>query len=136
MFREFRAFISRGNVLGLAVGVVMGLAFGAVVASFVKDILMPPIGLALGQVDFSNLFVSLDGQRYASLAEAQRVGAPTLNYGQFINSIINFLLVAFGIYLIVKLVNKSLLTPTRPCPHCQSLISSAATRCPQCTSEL
>jgi large conductance mechanosensitive channel len=138
MCKEFKQFIVRGNVLGLAVAVVLGVAFGAAVMSFVKDILMPPIGLLLGHIDFSNLFINLSGQQYASLAEAQKAGAATINYGAFINTLINFVLVAFAVFLVVRMVNKDLLTPapTKTCPYCQSAISSAATRCPQCTSEI
>jgi large conductance mechanosensitive channel len=136
MFGEFRQFVMRGNVLGLAVAVVLGVAFGAVIASFVNDVLMPPIGLLLGHIDFSNLFVNLSGQGYATLEEARKAGAPVIAYGAFINAVINFVLVAFGVFLVVRMVNKSLLTPTKTCPYCQSAISSAATRCPQCTSEV
>lgn len=136
MFKEFKSFVAKGNVLGLAVAVVLGVAFGAVIASFVKDIIMPPVGMLLGHVDFSNMFVSLSGQQYASLAEAQKAGASTLNYGLFINSVINFLLVSLALFLMIKLINKNMLAPTRTCPYCQSAISDAATRCPYCTSEL
>jgi len=136
MFGEFRQFLQRGNVLALAVAVVLGVAFGAVVASFVNDILMPPIGLALGRVDFSNLYVNLSGQHYESLAAARKAGAPVIAYGVFINAVINFVLIAFGVFLVVRVVNRSMLAPTKSCPYCQSAISAAATRCPQCTSEV
>ncbi len=136
MLSEFRQFLQRGNVFALAVAVVIGVAFGAVVASFVNDVLMPPIGLALGHVDFSNLYVNLSGQHYESLAAAQKAGAPVIAYGVFINTLINFVLIAFAVFLIVKAVNRSLLAPTKTCPYCQSAISNAATRCPQCTAEL
>lgn len=138
MFGEFRQFVMRGNVLGLAVAVVLGVAFGAVITSFVNDVLMPPIGLLLGRVDFSNLYVNLSGQHFATLAEARKAGAPVLAYGAFINAVINFVLVAFGVFLVVRLVNRDLLAPppTKTCPYCQSTIPSAATRCPQCTSEI
>jgi large conductance mechanosensitive channel len=136
MLGEYKRFLKQGNVLALAVAVVIGIAFGAVVASFVKDILMPPIGLALGHVDFSNLFVNLSGKHYASLAEAQRAGAPTLNYGQFINTVLNFLIISFAVYLIVRLLNRGMLAPTRTCDYCKSAIAVEATRCPHCTSEL
>lgn len=136
MFKEFGAFIKRGNVIDLAVAVVIGVAFGAVVLSFVNDILMPPIGLLLGQVDFSNLFVNLSGQHYASLAEAQKAGAPTINYGSFINTLINFVIISFAVFLIVRMVNKGRPAATKACPFCMSIISAQATRCPQCTSEV
>ncbi len=136
MLSEFKAFLSRGSVLGLAVAVVIGAAFGAVITSFVNDILMPPIGLVLGKVDFSNLFVTLDGKHYTSLAAAQAAGAPTLNYGLFINVVINFVLVALALFVMIKIINKNMLAPARACPYCQSAISDLATRCPQCTSEL
>ena len=136
MFKDFKEFIRRGNVLDLAVAVVLGVAFGAVVLSFVKDILMPPIGLILGQVDFSNLFVNLSSQHYGSLSEAQKAGAPTINYGIFINTLINFLIIAFAVFLIVRLVNKGQPAATKACPFCTSTVSAQATRCPHCTSEL
>ena len=143
MLKEFREFALRGNVLDLAVGVIIGAAFGKIVSSFVTDILMPPLGLLLGGVDFSNLFVSLSGTPYASLAEAQAAGAPTINYGLFINNLIDFLIVAFVIFLIIRAVNrlsKPKSAPEAPstklCPYCQSGIAIKATRCPHCTSEL
>src|ERR1035437_9794006 len=138
MLKEFKDFVARGNVIDLAVAVVIGAAFGAIVASFVKDIVMPPIGLALGHVDSSNLFVSLNGQSFASLAEAQKSGAPTLNYGLFINTILNFIIIAFAVFLVIRQVNK--VRPKEPttknCPFCTSAISIEATRCPHCTSQL
>ncbi|NLN78969.1 MAG: large conductance mechanosensitive channel protein MscL [Armatimonadetes bacterium] len=136
MLAEFKSFLSRGSVLGLAVAVVIGAAFGSVINSFVGDILMPPIGLLLGKVDFSNLFVTLNGQHFTSLAEAQKAGAPTLNYGLFINAIINFVLIALALFVMIKIINKNMLAPARACPYCQSAISDLATRCPQCTSDL
>jgi large conductance mechanosensitive channel len=132
----------RGNVLDLAVAVIIGVAFGAIVVSFVNDILMPPIGLLLGGVDFSNLFISLDGQSYPSLAAAQEAGAPTINYGVFINTVINFLIIAFAIFLIVRLASRMQKEEapgeptTKECPHCISTIPIRATRCPNCTSQL
>ncbi len=142
MFSEFKTFIMRGNVMDLAVGIVIGAAFTTVVNSFVNDLLMPPIGLALGKVDFANLFVSLSGQPYPSVAAAKAAGAPTLNYGMFINNVINFLIVGFVVFLIVKQANRMqgpAPTPpatTRPCPHCAMEIPKAARRCPHCTSDL
>ena len=142
MLNEFKKFVMRGNVLDLAVAVIIGVAFGAIVVSFVNDILMPPIGLLLGGVDFSNLFISLDGQSYPSLAAAQEAGAPTINYGVFINSVINFLIIAFAIFLIVRLASRMQKEEapgeptTKECPHCISTIPIRATRCPNCTSQL
>jgi len=144
MLKEFKAFIMRGNVLDLAVAVVIGGAFNAIVNSLVKDILMPPLGLILSRVNFSDLFVSLNGQAYDSLKAAQDAGAPTLNYGLFIQAVINFLIIAFVIFLIVRTVNRlQRLRPappaaptTKDCPYCLSSIPLKATRCPHCTSEL
>jgi large conductance mechanosensitive channel len=140
MLKEFRDFAMRGNVIDLAVGVIIGSAFGKIITSFVTDIVMPPIGLLLGNVDFSNLFVSLNRQYYASLADAQAAGAPTLNYGLFINTIIDFLVVAAVIFMMVRTINR-LQSPkadptTRDCPYCFSVIPLKATRCPHCTSEI
>jgi large conductance mechanosensitive channel len=142
MWQDFKKFLLRGNVLDLAVAVVIGAAFGAVVTSFVKDILMPPIGLLLGGVDFTNLFIPLNGQSYASLAEAQAAGAPTINYGLFLNTIISFIIIALAIYLVIKAVErmmpkKEVAAPAeKNCPYCARAIPAAATRCPECTSEL
>ena len=141
MFKEFRTFIMRGNVMDLAIAVIIGTAFGAIINSLVKDIIMPPIGLALGKVDFASLFVSLDGNTYESLAKAQELGAPTLNYGLFINTIINFLIVGFVIFLIVKAINKMqkpvpVAVTTKECVFCATEIPLVAKRCPHCTSEL
>ena len=142
MWKEFKQFITRGNVIDLAIGVIIGAAFGKIVTSFVNDILMPPIGLLLGNVDFTNLFVTLSGGAYATLEEAQAAGAATINYGVFINTIIDFLIVAFVIFLVVKQVNrlrkpKPAAEPTtKECPYCLSAIPIKATRCPHCTSEL
>ncbi len=143
MLKDFKAFVMRGNVMDLAVGVIIGAAFGKIVSSFVTDILMPPLGLLLGKVDFSNLYVSLNGQEFASLAEAQAAGAPTLNYGLFINNIIDFLIIALVIFLLVRglaKLSKKEEAPaevtTRDCPYCQTPISKKATRCPHCTSEV
>jgi large conductance mechanosensitive channel len=142
MFKEFREFASRGNVIDLAVGVIIGAAFGKIVTSAVNDLIMPPIGMALGRMDFSNLFVALDGGAYASLAEAQKVAAPTLNYGRFLNTVIEFVIVAFAVFLLVKQVNRLRVPAPAPqedardCPFCVSRIPLKARRCPFCTSEL
>lgn len=140
MFKEFKEFAMRGNVLDLAIGIIIGGAFGKIVSSLVSDILMPPLGLLLGKVDFGNLYISLDGKIYKSLLAAQAAGAPTLNYGLFINTLINFIFVAFAVFLLVRAINrfKRKETPAAPntkdCPFCCSAIPLAATRCPQCTS--
>ena len=142
MLKEFREFIMRGNVIDLAVGVIIGGAFGKIVSSLVSDIIMPPIGLLLNGVDFSNLFVSLNGQPFATLAEAQAAGAPTLNYGSFINAVIDFLIVGLVIFLMIRAINRlqkpapAAAPTTKECPHCFSTISLKATRCPNCTSQL
>lgn len=142
MWKEFREFAMRGNVVDLAVGLVVGAAFGKIVTSFVSDILMPPLGLALGQVDFSNLFINLSGGSYRSLAEAKAAGAATINYGAFINTIIDFVIVAFAIFLLVRGVNRLRREPapptptTRSCPYCITTIPLQATRCPACTSPI
>jgi large conductance mechanosensitive channel len=147
MFKEFKAFAMRGNVLDLAVGIIIGGAFGTIVKSLVDDVIMPPIGLALGNVDFSNLFLLLkSGPKspppYSSLAEAHAAGAVTINYGVFINSIIIFLIIAFAVFLIVRAANRMMpqeaaaAPTTRDCPYCKMPIPIGATRCPQCTSDL
>ena len=142
MFQEFKKFISRGNVLDLAIGVIIGAAFGKIVTSVVNDLLMPIIGLALGKVDFSNLFISLNGQSYPTIADAKKAGAATVNYGIFINTVIEFLIIAFVIFLIVKQVNRLMPPPppppasTKECPQCCTAIPIAAKRCPACTSAL
>ena len=142
MFSEFKKFIMRGNVLDLAVGVIIGAAFGKIVASLVADILMPVIGLATGKIDFSSLFIPLDGGSYANLAAAKAAKAPTLNYGIFINTVIEFAIVAFAIFLVVKAANKMkkpepVAAPTtKDCPQCATSIPLAAKRCPNCTSTL
>lgn len=142
--QEFKEFIMRGNVMDLAIGIIIGAAFTSIINSLVKDILMPPIGLLLGGIDFSNLFVALDGGNYASLIAAQEAAAPTLNYGLFINNIINFLIVAFVIFLVVRWVNRlkskqpqaSEEPTTKDCPYCLSTIPVKASRCPNCTSDV
>lgn len=142
MWKEFKEFAMRGNVIDLAVGVVIGGAFGKIVSSFVADVIMPLIGLLLGKISFENLFVSLNGKNYASLAAAQEAGAPTLNYGLFISAIVDFLIIAFVIFLVIKGINK-LQKPapepaptTKKCPYCYTEIAIEATRCPNCTSQL
>jgi large conductance mechanosensitive channel len=143
MLKEFKEFAMRGNVVDMAVGIIIGAAFGKIVTSFVSDILMPPLGLILGKVDFSNLFINLTGKSYATLAEAKAAGAATLNVGLFINTVIDFILVAFAIFLLVKQVNRLNRQPeapagtmTKECLFCLSTIPVKATRCPHCTSEL
>ena len=141
MLKEFKEFIARGNVIDLAVAVIIGAAFGRIVTSLVNDIIMPPIGLIMGGVDFKNLFISLRGN-YASLEEAKKANAPTINYGQFIQYLIEFLIVAFVIFLIIKAINRMNrrpedLPPTmKACAFCYSSIPVQARRCPHCTSEL
>lgn len=144
LLKEFREFVMRGNVVDLAVGFIIGAAFGKIVTSFVGDILMPPIGLALGKVNFSNLFVNLSGSAYPSLADAQAAGAPTINYGLFINTLIDFIIIAFVLFLIIRIMNqmqrKKEQAPTEPttkdCPYCFSSIPVKAVKCPHCTSEI
>ena len=144
MLKEFKEFAMRGNVVDMAVGIIIGAAFGKIVSSFVKDILMPPIGVLIGNVDFSNLFLNLSGKSYATLAEAKAAGAATISYGIFINTIIDFIIVAFAIFLLIRQINRLKREPeaipaeptTKECPYCLSNIPLKAVRCPQCTSEL
>ena len=140
MFKQFRDFIMRGNVLDLAVAVIIGAAFGKIVTSLVSDILMPPLGLALKHVDFTNLFVDLSGGNHATLAEAKAAGDVTLNYGLFLNATIDFVIVAFVIFLIIQQANRLKKVPAAPntkeCAYCHTTIPLAATRCPNCTSNL
>ena len=142
MYKEFKEFIMRGNVVDLAVAVVIGAAFGKIVTSFVEDILMPPIGLALGNADFSNLFINLSGKDYPSVVAAKAAGAATLNYGIFFNNILNFVIIAFAIFLLIKQINRmqkpapSAAPATRDCPYCLSAVPLKATKCAHCTSEL
>ena len=144
MMKEFKEFISRGNVVDLAVGVIMGAAFGKIVTQLVGDVVMPPLGLVLGKVDFNNLFVTLDGgTKPASLKAARDAGTPVLAYGEFINTIIEFLIVAFVVFMMVKAINKLYKKPdapaaptTKDCPKCCEKIPLKATRCGHCTSEL
>jgi large conductance mechanosensitive channel len=144
MLKEFKEFAMRGSVLDMAIGIIIGAAFGKIVTSMVNDLLMPPIGVLLGKVDFSNLFINLSGQHYASLAEAKAAGAATLNYGIFLNTVIDFLIVSFVIFLLVRQVNRmrrqseapAAKPTTKECLYCLSSIQIKATRCPHCTSEL
>ncbi|HMM69556.1 MAG TPA: large conductance mechanosensitive channel protein MscL [Gudongella oleilytica] len=144
MFQEFKKFAIRGNVIDLAVGVVIGGAFGKIVASLVADIIMPLVSLVVGGMDFAGKFVSLDGNTYPTLAAAQEAGAATLNYGLFIMAIVDFLIIAFSIFMVVKAINR-MKKPEEPvaeepttkeCPFCKSQVAIAATRCPHCTSSL
>jgi len=144
MLKEFKEFTLRGNVIDLAVGVIIGGAFGKIVSSLVNDIIMPPIGMLLNGVNFSNLFFSLDGKNYASLADAQAAGAPTLNYGLFINNTIDFIIVALVIFLMIRAINRMKKQPvpatseptSKDCPFCFTSIPLQATRCPHCTSQI
>jgi large conductance mechanosensitive channel len=143
MLKDFKAFVMRGNVLDLAVGVIIGAAFGKIVSSLVDDVLMPPIGKALGHVDFSNLFINLGDKTFDSLAAAKAAGAPTLNYGLFLNTLINFLIVAFCVFIIIKIVQRWIDKPapaaaptTRDCPQCAMSIPMAAKKCGHCTTQL
>jgi large conductance mechanosensitive channel len=143
MLKEFRDFAMRGNVLDLAVGFIMGAAFGKIVTSLVSDIIMPPIGLILGKVDFSSLYINLSGKDFDTLADAKKAGAATINYGLFLNNVIDFLIVAFAVFLMVKQINRLMpkpppapVVPTKACNYCTTVIPAAATRCPHCTSEL
>lgn len=149
MLKEFKEFAMRGNVVDMAVGIIIGAAFGAIVKSLVSDVIMPPIGLILGNVDFSNLFVVLkDGAGvagpYASLAEAQKAGAVTINYGLFVNAVISFIIVAFAVFMLIRSINRlkrkeeeaPAAPTTKDCPFCATAIPINATRCPHCTSQL
>lgn len=145
MLKEFKEFAMKGNMLDLAIGLILGAAFGAIVTSLVNDVIMPPIGLLLGSVDFKELFIALNGQTYATLADAKKAAAPIIAYGAFLNTIINFLIVAFVAFMIVKQANRlkrqeaapaPAAPTTKDCPFCASSISLKATRCPNCTSEL
>lgn len=144
MLREFKEFALRGNVLDMAVGIIIGAAFGSIVTSFVNDILMPPVGLLLGRVDFANLFINLSGTPYDTLAEAQAAGVATINYGLFINTVLDFVIVAFVVFLLIRQINRMTReqeappeeSTTKDCPYCLSSIPIKAVRCPNCTSEL
>ncbi|HSW40325.1 MAG TPA: large-conductance mechanosensitive channel protein MscL [Acidobacteriota bacterium] len=142
MLKEFKEFAMRGNVLDMAVGIIIGAAFGKIITSFVNDVLMPPLGVLLGKTDFSNLFISLSVQQYPTIQAAQEAGVATINYGLFFNTIIDFLIVAFAIFLLIKQVNRFKRQKPAPepnakdCPFCATSISLKATRCPNCTSQL
>ena len=144
MLKEFKAFAMRGNVLDMAIGIVIGVAFGKIITSFVNDVVMPPIGLLLGKVDFSNLFIDLSGKSYATLAEAKAAGAATIRYGLFLNTVVDFIIVTFAIFLLVRQINRMKRQPevapaaptTKECPYCLSSIAIKATRCSHCTSEV
>ncbi len=144
MLKEFKEFAMRGNVLDMAIGIIIGAAFGKIVTSAVSDIVMPPIGILLGKADFSSLFINLSGTSYATVAQAKAAGAATINYGVFLNTVIDFLIVAFVVFLIVRQVNRLKRQPeavpaaptTKECSYCLSSIPIKAIRCPHCTSEL
>jgi large conductance mechanosensitive channel len=144
MLKEFKEFTLRGNVLDMAIGIVIGVAFGKIVTSFVNDVVMPPIGLLLGKVDFSNLFIDLSGKSYATLAEAKAAGAATIKYGLFLNTVVDFVIVAFVIFLLIQQINRIKRQPeaapaaptTKECPYCLSSIAVKATRCSHCTSDV
>jgi large conductance mechanosensitive channel len=145
MLKEFREFAMRGNVVDLAIGVIIGAAFGKIISSLVADIIMPPLGLLIGQVDFSNLFINLSGHKVQTLAEAKQAGAATINYGAFLNNVLDFLIVAFAVFLLVRQMNRLMswqkaappeAPTTKPCPYCLSTIALNARRCPHCTSDL
>ena len=139
MFKEFKEFVVRGNVMDLAVGIVIGAAFGKIVNSLVNDVLMPPMGLLIKRVDFKDLFVNLSGVQYPTLAEAKTAGAPTINYGIFLNTILEFVIVAFAIFLVIRTANRMRAQPapsSQNCPFCQMSIPLSAVRCPHCTSQL
>ena len=144
MLKEFKEFAMRGNVLDMAIGIIIGAAFGKIITSFVNDMLMPPIGLVLGKVDFSNLFINLSGKPLESLAAAKAAGAATINYGAFINGVLDFLIVAVVVFFLVRGFNRLLPRPkeapaapsTKDCPFCLSVVPLKATRCPHCTSQL
>jgi large conductance mechanosensitive channel len=148
MLKEFKAFAMRGNVVDMAVGIIIGASFGGIVKSLVDDVIMPPIGLVLGNVDFSNLFLVLKegavAAPYVSVDAAKKAGAVTLNYGLFVNAVVSFIIVAFAVFMLVRTINRLRLAEetstaeptTQDCPHCYSVISIKATRCPQCTSQL
>jgi large conductance mechanosensitive channel len=142
MLKEFKEFATRGNVVDMAVGIIIGAAFGRIITSLVSDIIMPPIGLLLGRVDFSGLFLNLSGKPYDTLAAAKAAGAATINYGVFLNTVVDFLIVAFAIFLLVRQINRwsqpapAAPATTKECPYCFSTVPIRATRCPNCTSQM
>ena len=142
MFKEFKEFAMKGNVLDMAVGIIMGVAFGKIITSFVNDVIMPPIGRLLGNVDFSSLFLNISGNSYNTIAEAKAAGAATINYGIFLNTVLDFLIVAIVMFLMIRQVNRMKKAPapapvtTKECSYCLSAVNIKATRCPSCTSEL
>ena len=142
MLKEFKEFAMRGSVLDMAIGIIIGAAFGKIVSSFVSDILMPPIGLVLGRVNFADLFINLSDKPVTTLAEAKAAGAATINYGVFLNTVIDFVIVAFVVFLLVRQINKlkrqeeAPVPASRECPQCAMMIPLKARRCPQCTSDL
>jgi large conductance mechanosensitive channel len=142
MLKDFKEFAMRGNVLDLAIAVILGAAFGKIITSFVNDVMMPPLGVLIGNVDFTNLFVDLTGRGFNTLAEAKAAGAATINYGLFVNTLLDFLLVSFAVFLMVRQINRLKAKPaevavtTKECPYCISLVPLQAKRCPQCTSQL
>lgn len=142
MLKEFKAFAMRGNVVDLAIGIIIGASFGKIITSLVSDVLMPPIGLLLGKMDFSSLFVNISGKSYGSLAEAKAAGAATINYGLFLNTVVDFAIVAFVIFMLVRQINRwnkpapAAAPTTKDCNYCATAIPLKATRCPNCTSEL
>lgn len=139
MIKEFKEFVMRGNVMDMAVGIIIGAAFGKIITSFVSDVLMPPIGLLLGKVDFSNLFINLSSTHYDTLKAAKEAGAATINYGVFLAAVVDFIIVAFAIFLVIRQINRMKRTPEatmKDCPFCGSSILVKAVRCPHCTSEL
>lgn len=139
---EFKDFAMKGNVLDMAVGIIIGAAFGGIVNSLVKDVIMPPVGMMMGGINFADMFVALDGKTYATLAAAQAAAAPTINYGLFINAVINFIIVALAIFLLIRQVNDARKKPAPPepnskeCPFCREMIPKAAVKCSHCTSDL
>ncbi len=144
MFKEFKEFAMRGNVLDMAIGIIIGAAFGKIVTSFINDVLMPPMGLLMGKADFSSLYLNISGKEFPSLAAAKQAGAATINYGIFMNTVLDFLLVAFAVFLLVKQVNRLKRQPapapavptTKDCPYCLSAVAIKAVRCAHCTSQL
>ena len=141
MYEDFKKFALRGNVMDMAVGVIVGGAFGKIVSSLVSDVIMPPLGMAMGKVSFTDLFISLNGKEYATLEAAKKAGAPVLAYGSFLDTVFNFIILAFIVFMLVKSINsmkeeEAPAAPKRVCPYCKSEIHDDATRCPHCTSKL